>query len=113
MLYRGERFTFHVECILGGHGIMSAYAKAASALIVTAINGDPSREQPSWSEYGDLDSRDRASADKADHASGVHHTLNLHGVNARCLVGAKKHENTGRLHVGHALYNAVGCSTAE
>jgi hypothetical protein len=49
MLYRGERFTFHVECILGGHGIMSAYAKAASALIVTAINGDPSREQPSWS----------------------------------------------------------------
>jgi hypothetical protein len=92
---------------------MSAYAKAASALIVTAINGDPSREQPSWSEYGDLDSRDKASADRADHASGVHYTLNLHGVNARCLVGGKKHENAGKPHVGHAPYNAVGCLTTE
>jgi hypothetical protein len=82
MLYRGERFTFHVECILGGHGIMSAYAKAASALIQAAINGDPSREQPSWSKYGDLHSRDRASADRADHASGVRYTLNLHDINA-------------------------------
>jgi hypothetical protein len=92
---------------------MPAYAKAASALVGTAIDGDHNREERPRSEYGDLDSRDEASADRADHASGVHHLLNLDGVNARSLVGGEQHENTGKPHAGHALYNAVGCSTAE
>jgi hypothetical protein len=79
---------------------MSAYAKAASALVREAINGDPGREWQSWSEDGNLDSRDKASADRMDHACGVYPVSDLSAVDASCLVGGKQQENTGTLHAG-------------
>jgi hypothetical protein len=66
------------------------------------------------SEDGNLDSRDKASADRMDHACGVHRNPVLNSVAARRLVGGKLQKNLGYcMQKRHAPHIADGCSTAK